>query len=495
MIAAQNLVIRRTSRGWLRSLRLDRSWWYYLVAGIGIALHMTFALSRYTWYQRLLACGPLIILLFLLRQATQQSYKNVPIPLLVALQIYIFYSVPQFTQDGITLWGGEYFEPSQYAITQSLVLVIAGELLFMLGFTIATRMSWRSTTLFYRLNPTPTLRWRLAVLFYALLGFAIYSLSALRAEYVPVLLRYTVGTLLNPYLGLILILFLGLTYERKSLVILGHIMAIAMAMIGFIQGLLGGMIGPFFALFLSKWIWGKEFKIRSVVLIILAAILINPVKDEFRMLAWVEKDVSSIDRVVERLEDWARAFDSVWIEGTSDRTPVTSTASRTNDLLPFAQSIDYVPDIIPYNRGDGLVDAVLFWIPRVIWPDKKSSSDLVYNRYAVEFGFMDLEGTKSTTVGASVFTEGYWNFDKYGVLAFLFTYGVILGFLFGNNGKSESVSLIICVVYVAPSIFVLQALTVAVASLFSFMVAAIAALWALKFAAQFLNAHAASLES
>lgn len=462
---------------------------YYIAGVLGIILHMTFALPRYVWYQRLLTCVPLVVVLIVLYRCVKQGHKSVPMLLLVTVQIYIFYSLPQFTQEGMWLWGGFYFEPSQSAITTALVLVIFGELMFILGYQLAARLTSKFTPLLYRLTPTPKLDWAPVLVIYIGLGLTMYGWAALRPEYVPVVIRYTASTLFNIYLGLTIVLYLGFTFEKKRLVFLGYSVAVAMAVVGFIQGVLGAMLSPFIILFLSKWIWGRAFKVRSLVLIAVAAILINPVKDEFRVLAWGEKDVASIDRVQERLTDWGAAFHSVWVEGSTDRTPVTSTASRANDLLPFAQAIDYVPDIVPYNMGEGLTDAFLFWIPRVFWPTKKSVTDLIYNQYAVQFGFTDLEGTRSTSFAASVFTEGYWNFDKYGVIGFLLIYGLILGFLFGNNGKHESVSIMVCMVYIGPLIFILQALTIAVAGLFSFVVGVATALWGLKLCSQLFRSR------
>lgn len=469
MNALQDLRSRTFTGEWLFS-GTRAKWWYYAVLVGGIVLQMAFARPRYTWNQRALACIPLVILISLLQIYLKQRSKTVPMLIIVAVQIYIFYSVPQFTQEGFALHGGDYFEPSEEAVTSSMLLVVLGEMVFILGFVLATRASRQAISRLYRLYPTPRLHWIPVLIPYTVLAYLIFAWTALRPDYIPTSIRYTAGTLLSVYLALTILLYLGFTHEKRQLLTIAYLLAAAIAVVGFIQGLLGAMIGPFLVVFLSRWIWGRTFSLRSGVLIALAAVLINPVKDEFRMLAWVEKDVSSFDRIEERLENWADAFENVWISRVSERTPVTSTASRANDLLPFAQAIDYVPAVVPYNGGDGFKDALLFWIPRVIWPSKKSSSDLVYNRYAVDFGFTDFEGTKTTTVGASVFTEGFWNFDAYGVIAFLLVYGLILGVLFGNNGRSNTTSLIICIVYAGPSIFILQALTVAVASLFSFLV-------------------------
>ena len=161
-----------------------------------------------------------------------------------------------------------------------------------------------------------------------------------------------------------------------------------------------------------------------------------------------------------------------------------STASRASDLLSFTQTIDLVPHVIPYNEGEGMDDAMLFWIPRIIWPSKGSTTDLIYNRYALTFGYLAPEDVGKTAVGISLFAEGYWNYGAYGVFAFLFVAGLILGTLFGNNGKTGQVSTLVCIVYVAPTILVLQALSVTLSSLPSFLIGVTIALRGLSLASR-----------
>jgi hypothetical protein len=87
-------------------------------------------------------------------------------------------------------------------------------------------------------------------------------------------------------------------------------------------------------------------------------------------------------------------------------------------------------------------------------------------------------------VGISVFSEGYWNYGIYGVLGFLLAAGLILGTLFGNNGRTGQVSTLVCIVYVAPTILVLQALSVTLSSLPSFLIGVTMALHGLSLASR-----------
>jgi len=458
---------------------LHDQWTYYVVGSAGLLLHLLLARQVYLWYDRLLAWLPLVVLLFLLRQYVVQSYNSVPLTILVAVQIYFLYSVPQFSQEEMVLYAGVY-EPTSDALTLSMVLVVVGELLFLWGYHFATRLSIESATSFYRAMPVPTLSWGMVLLVYSLVGVVIYTLATLRPDYIPISLRFVASQLLNAYLGLTLLLHLGHSYNKRWLLISAYILASGMVSVGVIQGMLTSMLGPLFVLFFTKWVSGKGLEVRWIVFAVVVVIIINPIKAEFRSLAWNERDVATLEDAQGRLTKWAIAFDRVWVERDFDGSALLPTASRTSDLLSFAQAIDYVPSIIPHTLGKGFDDALLFWVPRVLWPSKGSSTDLLYTQYAIEFGYLPFEQTKTTAVGASIFTEGYWNYGVYGVISFLFAYGFILGLLFGNNGKSEQLSTLISIVYIAPQIFILQALAVTVASLCSFMVGITLALWGLS---------------
>lgn len=480
--------VRRKRAVSLSTRALRGRWLYYGVAGAGLILHLSLALPLYRWYDRLLAWIPLIIFLVLLRMYVLQPFKNIPILVLVALQIYIFFSIPQFSQEDLALTAGEVYAPSVGGVTSAMALTVVGELAFIFAYQLAARLTRTVSNTFYQFTRTPNPSWAQAAKIYSLIAFFVYLTATLMATYFPVSIRYLMTQLFNVYLALAILLFIGHSFKKKRLLVLAYILATGMSFIGLLQGMLGSIVGPFVLLFLAKWVWDRVFDFRWVIFAVLGILLINPVKNEFRSLpSWLDQDVSSVNSVEDRLRDWSVSFDRVWIEGTKTESVYISTASRTSDLLSFTQAIDLVPDVIPYNEGAGMEDAMLFWIPRVLWPSKGSTTDLVYNRYALTFSYIDPEDVGKTAIAISVFTEGYWNFGVYGVLIFLASSGVLLGTLFGNNGKSEQVSTLICITYVAPTILVLQALSVTMAAMPSFIVGVSIALRGISIAARLLN--------
>jgi hypothetical protein len=224
--------------------------------------------------------------------------------------------------------------------------------------------------------------------------------------------------------------------------------------------------------FVAAWLWGQAIKVRWLVLILIAIIIINPAKNRFRTLAWGDKDVSSIDKIASRLDAWGQAFADVW-SGASDDTAhqnLMDTASRTSDLIPFAQAVDWVPSQVPYNSGKGMASTFFYWIPRVIWPSKKTNMELLGNDYGVAFGYTTPEMNQHTSVAPSVFTEGYWNFSILGALLFPFAYGVLLGLLLGHNGSSGIVSVLVAMTYWGGTMVLVNAFTTAVPGAVTFTV-------------------------
>jgi hypothetical protein len=477
--------VKRRSLGSATTGLLRGRWIYYGVAATGLVLHLALSLPLYQWYDRLLAWIPLAIFLFLLRQYVLQQHKSIPLLVLVALQIYIFFSVPQFSQEDLNLSMAEVYAPSLNGVTTAMILTVAGELVFIFAYQIAATLTKKFSGRLYQVTEAPNLNWSKVAKIYGLVAFIVYVTATLTVNYFPVSVRYLMTQLFNVYLALAILLYIGHSFGRRRLILMAYMLTMGMAFVGLLQGMLTAIVGPFVLLFLARWVWGKIFDVRWVVLAVLTILFINPVKNEFRLLpSWVNPDVSSMALVQDRLRDWAVSFEKVWLAGDSERSVYTSTASRASDLLSFTQTIDLVPNIVPYNEGEGMDDAMLFWIPRILWPSKGSTTDLIYNRYALTFGYLAPEEVGKTVVGISIFAEGYWNYGVYGVFAFLSVTGLILGTIFGSNGKTEQVSTLVCMVYVAPTILVLQALSVTLASLPTFLIGVTIALRGISLASR-----------
>ena len=87
--------------------------------------------------------------------------------------------------------------------------------------------------------------------------------------------------LFSVYLGLAILLYLGHSFGRRRLILFSYLLATGMAFVGLVQGMLTAIVGPFVLLFLARWVWGRVFDFRWVLVAVLAILFINPVKNEF----------------------------------------------------------------------------------------------------------------------------------------------------------------------------------------------------------------------
>src|SRR5262245_25236309 len=80
--------------------RILKSYWTYsVVALIGLIVHLEAAMPVYTATHRLFGWILLLSLLYFLWQYANQSFKSFPVLVLVTFQFYLFYGLPQFSQD------------------------------------------------------------------------------------------------------------------------------------------------------------------------------------------------------------------------------------------------------------------------------------------------------------------------------------------------------------------------------------------------------------
>jgi hypothetical protein len=465
---------------------LSRPATYYSIAVFGLFIHLVFGLPLYQWYDRALGWLTLVIFLIVLRVTFWQARRGVPVALLVAGQIYLFYGMAQFSQSEMSLIYGETFVPPSETLTWALSLTVAGELLFLFGYYVASPLSEKVAQIVYKSLPIPTEKWVGGIAVYGVVGFLISAIIALHPNYLPLTLRFILSQIFNIYLGLALLLYVGLNHGSKRALRLANAIVVGMLLIGLTEGMLGTMMGSLVESFVARWVWQREIRLKWIVIVILLFILLNPVKYEFRNEAWVkqEKEVTSLKQIEYRLETWLESFQRVWINGETQKNIVEANTSRTSELLPFAQVIDEVPSKVPYDWGRSLRDGLFFIVPRFIAPNKGSSSDLLYNRYAVTFRFTTPEGTEKTTVGISIFAEGYWNFGALGVLFYLLSAGLILGNLFAANGKYEVISVIVCLTYLGPVIFPLQPLAVTIPAIIVFIIGIFISMSLLRFFSQ-----------
>ena len=460
--------------------RLHPRRWFFLAAVAGLALHLGAALPLYRLQDRFAAWLLLVVLLGSIRHYAAHDWGRIPVLVLVTAQIYVFYGLPQFTQDSLKLFIGLY-SPTGPALTTAVWLVLAGELAFLGGYCGALHITSRRRNFFDRWVPVPQAHWAPEAIGYAGVSLIIYSLMWLRPTYVPLAFRHVVLQTFNAYLSIAILFLMRYRFGLRMCGWTAWGLVFVMTLVGIVAGVMGAMVYPFVAALMCLWLAGRASTWRWLVVIALGVLVLNPVKNEFRRLSWYEKDISSVASVRERFGDWADAFGIAWGKGWrySGEANVRETADRASDLLFFCQAVDVVPAWVPYRYGEGLGTLAAFWVPRFIWPSKPSATELVNDVYAKVFGVSSEAGVMSSTVAVPPFLEGYWNFGIPGVVLFLAVYGVMLGLLLGNSGKWGSASVLVGIAFLGPSPFPLQEITIALSHAISVAGASCAAMWGL----------------
>jgi hypothetical protein len=88
----------------------------------------------------------------------------------------------------------------------------------------------------------------------------------------------------------------------------------------------------------------------------------------------------------------------------------------------------------PYQNGRTLVELVLAFVPRMIWPDKPSvATGQVFNKELVR-------GIGDTFISPSHLGELYWNFGWPGLICGMTLIGMLLGYIGAKTSLAERVS-------------------------------------------------------
>jgi hypothetical protein len=464
----------------LKGFLQSRFFWGVLAAG-GVTLHSLAAQPVYSMGDRLLAW-----VLFALFLGTAFSYfKNsagkVPLLPLVSLQIYVMYGLAQFTQKEILI-GAEWYSPPASAVHRAMILVVLSELGLLLMFKAGRRIArqWRrSWSALYPSNLDMT---KTGAIAYGLLGLIWYFIQNTQLERIPIEIRNILQTVFNPYLALALVLYWTHQDKGGKLRTLGVVMVSGMALFGLLSGMLEMVLVPVYLIFIADWIWGGVLRTKLIAAAIIFFVILSPIKHHYRALALDAPPIQSVESSLYRLSLWRDAARETWDDPFAKEKSIEAASSRTSYLLSLAQVIDYVPNLVPYNRGDGMMTAVLYWVPRVFWPTKPSVSDLINNRYALIFGYSSAESLKTSTIGICQPADGYWDFGAWGAVGYMMLFGTLLGVLFGETGKANPVATVLVIVFSASFFQTLASLQFILASFFSLFVGAWIALQGLGMA-------------
>lgn len=314
-------------------------------------------------------------------------------------------------------------------ITDALVLTVLGLICLYLGYYASREFGSRLRPINFLghvpLNRQISLAWVLYGM-YLLLVFVpgLMALPSVGQMYAP--LGYV-------SIGLLFVLGLDGNLPKGQQILLNA--AIILTVV--IKLLSGSLADPVFLLvFLAILYWDKKRSIpwRFVLIGILIAVLLNPIKGAYRQATWfAESSQSNFEKAVQlyELADAYYSSDDIFSTVGED----TTTVNRLAHISIFSHVISMTPGQVPYWAGESYQTLWTSFIPRVLWPDKPKAT------IGQDFGHRyDLVGEhdEATSMNLPWLVEFYANFGALGVVGGMFAVGVLFRFLVQKFSASVS---------------------------------------------------------
>ena len=204
-----------------------------------------------------------------------------------------------------------------------------------------------------------------------------------------------------------------------------HLIFLALAVVFVLSNLLlSGSLAPIvlFFVFLGIIYWNKKRSLPwiFIVLCVLIAVILNPVKSKFRNHTWYAQDrsITYYDKAIllGRLVKEHYADSSVLEKVNSDKGIV----HRLAHISTFAYVAAVTPDSVPYWSGDSYQTLWTSFIRRIFWPGKPQST--IGQDFGHRYGLLQTYDM-GTSMNLPWIIEFYANFGLGGVLAGMFFTG------------------------------------------------------------------------
>jgi hypothetical protein len=407
---------------------------YWVIWALCSGAQLALVLPLYGFLARLAACGLLGLALVSLWTYAKDPERPAPIVPLILLEFYVVYGVAQFFSSSMALQG-EIYQPSERALTVASAIALLAAAMFLLGqragalfFKKRSLMPWGSYPSPERISP-------LAVVAYSVCTLAYASSVSLLGLVPAIAVRNILNNLLNPMLAFLLLLFLHFNNPDSIRRWVVNAMFASLLILGIASGMIEGVVAPVYVFFLSSYLWKGQTKVRWFVVVLVIFLVLNPAKYKYRTLEQWGKSGQVQSSLQDRLSNWKEALVSTWNDPFAQEDALQTSKGRTSFIVQLAQVIEWTPSAVPYNRGTGVGTALVFFIPRFIWPSKPNVTDLTANRYATSFGLTTYEGTETTTYGIYQPADGYWDWGLPGAMGYPFLYGALIASIFLGSTK------------------------------------------------------------
>lgn len=242
-------------------------------------------------------------------------------------------------------------------------------------------------------------------------------------------------------IGLLFTLMLDGYLTRK------HVAALAVIILySTVNKVFSGSLAPAFFLlvFLGViyWIKRKTIPWSFVIVGAIAVIAFNPVKHQYRAVAWQDESFASMS-FFDKASLFYEATQVFYQSGVvSSLAQDSSTVARVSRVSTLETVIAMTPTEVPYWMGNSYRTLLTSFIPRVIWPGKPESKigQEFGHRYAL-LNYDDL----TTSYNLPWLPEFYANFGFIGVVFGMFLVGVIFRFIIQKLSapRGDNLSLIL----------------------------------------------------
>jgi hypothetical protein len=353
--------------------------------------------------------------------------KRPPIPFFPMVGIYYAaaYGLPMFAAD----FAIHYRFPLKYVTSTALILALIGIGGMNAAFFISKSLLWRKVSPIRLYGPF-SLTKLLILTWLLLLGhFANVAISSVKG--IP-----SLGQFLEPagYLafGIFYIIWKrGLLPRSNVLPLLAISLIILMVRLS--SGALAQVIFLLFFLFLVILKENKRFPILIPCIGLLFILVFNPVKDQYRVLAWVgeysqagpiEKAQLFLELAIEQYTGGNNTVSSS--TSNDDTSSLANVVDRVGYINFFSKVVEDTPQRVPYWGGQTYLPLLTKFIPRFIWPNKPEET--IANQFGRRYEYL---GSKdlNTALNLPWLIEAYANFGDFGMLIVMPLIGTFLAFL------------------------------------------------------------------
>jgi hypothetical protein len=201
----------------------------------------------------------------------------------------------------------------------------------------------------------------------------------------------------------------------------------AAAVVALMRGVLTPLMKPLLIYVLGNLVILRRPRVWPVVAALLAVLLLQPVKGEFRARVWDRQvEMTLTDRALLFVDLTAKHWLGDELGPAVDKEQsVKIAAARTGAALQLANAIELTPQAIPYQGGATYRYLRYALMPRIFFPEKPIAqyADVWA---AVLYGYTTKSGTAHVMVGLSQVAEAYINFGVLGGLLMLVGLGLLL---------------------------------------------------------------------